>query len=269
MFFRLSSGLSLSYRSRGAGRPVVLLHPVGLRGAFWNEVVGELETEMRLIVPDARGHGDSDVPSMVFSIEDMADDVIELLRAVGSAHGGVGAVVVGCSMGGMVAQAVALRAPELLAGFVVANTGFTRNDAGRATMEARAVTAFAGMPRVLDTTLSRWFSDEVRLHRPDLVLRARDWLLDADPVVHGWSWRAIRDLAHADTLPKVGLPALMIAGSDDQSTAPATVRAMAAAVPGAIYRELADTGHLAPLERPGEFAALLRDFIAGLPPHGL
>ncbi len=261
MFFRMRSGLSLSYRSRGAGRVMVLLHPVGLRGAFWDGVVCALEGEMRLIVPDARGHGDSDVPAAAFSIEDMADDVIELLRAVG----GPGAVVAGCSMGGMVAQAVALRAPGLLAGFCVANTGYTRNDAGRATMEARALAAFAGMPRVLDTTLSRWFSEAVRLRRPDLVQRARDWLLEADPVVHGWSWRAIRDLAHADTLPGVGLPALMIAGSDDQSTAPATVRAMADAVPGALYRELADTGHLAPLERPDEFAALLREFAATLP----
>ncbi len=267
MNFRLKSGLSISYRTRGAGRPVVLLHPVGLRGAFWDQVVGELEADMRLIVPDARGHGDSDVPSAAFSIEDMADDVIELLRAVGGIPTGLRAVVVGCSMGGMVAQAAALRAPELLAGFVVANTGFTRNDVGRATMQARAVAAHGGMPRVLDTTLSRWFSDDVRLHRPDLVLRARDWLLEADPVVHGWSWIAIRDLAHEATLPKVGLPALMIAGSHDQSTAPATVRAMAAAVPGAIYRELADTGHLAPLEKPKEFAALLREFVASLPKH--
>jgi 3-oxoadipate enol-lactonase len=263
MRFRLSNGLSLRYRSRGAGRPMVLLHPVGLRLEFWDRLVTELQGELRLIVPDARGHGESDVPPAPFSLDDMADDTIELLRAVGGGK----AVVVGCSMGGMVAQAIALRAPELLAGVVVANTSHTRTAQGRAVMERRAVEAMAGMPAVLDTTLSRWFSETVRLREPEKVAQTRDWLLEADPVVHAWSWRAIRDLAHDDRLGAVHLPALAIAGSDDQSTAPAAVHATAQALANCAYRELAHCGHLAPLEQPARFAALLRDFVATLPPE--
>lgn len=262
MFFRLSSGLALQYRTRGIGRPVLLLHPVGLRGAFWAPVMAELEADVRLIVPDARGHGDSDVPQAPFSLEDMADDMIELLRCVGGGK----AVVVGCSMGGMVAQAVALRAPDLVAGLVVANTSHTRTPEGRAVMERRAAAAAPGMPGVVDSTLSRWFSAEVHLRQPEIVLLARNWLLEADPIVHAWSWRAIRDLAHDDRLGEVRVPALCIAGSDDQSTATSAIRATAQAFGDGRFRELPATGHLAPLERPAAFAALLREFIADLRP---
>ena len=55
MNFRTQSGLGIAYRSRGKGRTMVLLHPVGLSGTFWDPVVAELENDFRLITPDARG----------------------------------------------------------------------------------------------------------------------------------------------------------------------------------------------------------------------
>jgi 3-oxoadipate enol-lactonase len=238
---------------------MVLLHPVGLRGAFWNGVVAELEGAFRLIVPDARGHGDSDAPARPFTLEDLADDVAELIRAVGQPP----TILVGCSMGGMTAQALAVRAPELLAGVVIANTAHRRNDQGRATMEARAQAALQGMPATLKTTLTRWFDADVQALRPDLVLQARDWLLEADPVVHCWAWRAIRDLNHAEELGRLKIPALAIAGLHDQSTPVTAVKEMATAIPNCDYREMT-TGHLAPFEAPAEFAAHLRDFARNL-----
>lgn len=255
MRFRNSSGHSISYRSRGQGRTIVLLHPVGICGAFWGGVIAELEEEFRLIAPDARGHGDSDVPSRAFNLDDLAEDVAELIRAVGQAP----TIVAGCSMGGMTAQAIAVRAPELLSGVVIANTAHRRNDQGRATMEARAQAALNGMPTILQATLSRWFDTELQVVRPDLVLKARDWLLEADPVVHCWSWRAIRDLNYAEDLRRLNVPAMAIAGLRDQSTAVAAMKDMAASIPRCDFREM-DTGHLAPLEKPAEFAAHLRDF---------
>ena len=261
MRLRLANGLSLGFGSRGGGLPVVLLHPVGLRGAFWDGVVAALEPHCRPIAIDLRGHDESDVPAAPFGIDDMADDVIEFLRALA----GEKAVVVGCSMGGMVAQAVALRAPELLVGFVCANTGHTRTPQGRATMEQRAVQAMRGMPGVLDITLARWFSEAVRLQRPELVAQARDWLLENDPIVHGWAWRAIRDLETGDRLKSVQVPGLAIAASEDQSTAPAALRALADTLPHGLYREIPGTGHLAPFEQPALFAEWVWEFCKSLP----
>jgi 3-oxoadipate enol-lactonase len=261
MRFRLTSGLSIRYRTRGAGQLVVLLHPVGLRSEFWDPVIAELEDSFRLIAPDTRGHGGSDVSGQPFTLDDLASDVIELLRAVG----GGPAVLVGCSMGGMIAQGVALQAPDITAGLVIANTTHTRTDQGRAVMEQRAVEAAKGMPAVLQTTLSRWFNDEVQRSQPDIVAQARAWLLEADPIVHSWSWRAIRDLSYGDRLKDVRVPALAISGTDDQSAAPSAVEAMSKVFPDGTYREMTGVGHLAPLEQPARFAALLREFIGGLP----
>ena len=259
MRLRLANGLSIAYRTRGAGPAILLMHPVGARGAFWDAVIAELEGEFRLIAPDFRGHGDSDASADDFKLGDLAADMAELLRAAGQPP----AVAVGCSMGGMVAQALACEAPELRRGFVIANTAHRRDDAGRATMEQRASQAEKGMPTVLNTTLSRWFDAPTLVAKPELAARAKNWLLEADPVVHARAWRAIRDLNYAERLKANKTPALAIAGLRDQSTPVAAMRAMANDIPRCGYREI-DSGHLAPLEEPALFAALLREFAGGL-----
>jgi 3-oxoadipate enol-lactonase len=256
MRVRLNNGLSMHYGTRGSGRPVLLMHPVGLRGEFWRDVVADLEGECRLIYPDFRGHGGSDAPLAPFSLADLADDMAEMLRALAGP-----AIVAGCSMGGMVAQGMAVRTPDLVSGVVIANTAHLRNDQGRATMEQRAKAAEQGMPGTLDTTLSRWFNAAYQLKHPEKVALMRDWLSEDDPIIHAWSWRAIRDLDFVDGLRKLAMPAMAIAGLDDQSTPVATMKAMAADIPGALYREI-DSGHLAPLEQPKAFAACIREMLA-------
>lgn len=259
MRFRTSSGLSINYKTRGQGRSIVLLHPVGLCGDFWDPVMDELENEFRLIAPDARGHGGSDVPPTSFGLDELADDIADLIRAVGQAP----TVAVGCSMGGMMVQALIARAPDLLRGGIIANTAHRRNDAGRAAMEQRAQAAEAGMSATIKTTLNRWFDADMQVLRPDLVLKARDWLLNADPVVHAWSWRAIGGLNYVDQLAATHLPCMAIAGLHDQSTPVAAMQDLAASIPHCAYAEM-DTGHLAPLEKPAEFAGHIRSFLHSL-----
>lgn len=255
MRVRLSNGLSMNYGTRGNGRPVLLLHPVGLKGAFWRDVVTELENECRLIYPDFRGHGESDASLSPFSLIDLADDMIEFLRALPGPS-----LVVGCSMGGMVAQGMAVRAPELVSGLVIANTAHRRDEKSRAVMEGRAREAETNMPAVIDATLARWFNAAFQVKHPDKVALMRAWLSDADPVVHAGCWRAIRDLDFVDGLSKLTMPVMALAGSDDQSTPIAAMKAMAADIPDALYREM-DCGHLSPLEQPKLFSQHLREML--------
>lgn len=257
MRVRLSSGLSMNYGTRGKGRPVLLLHPIGLKGEFWREVVAELETECRLIYPDFRGHGDSDASLSPFTLADLADDMVEFLRALAGPT-----LVVGCSMGGMVAQGMAVRSPDIVSGVVIANTAHRRNDQGRAVMEQRAMEAETDMPAVIDTTLARWFNAAFQLRNPDKVALMREWLINADPIVHARSWRAIRDLDFVSGLQVLAMPVMAIAGSDDQSTPVAAMKSMVADIPGALYREL-NCGHLSPLEQPKAFSAYLREMLVG------
>ena len=257
MHFRLSNGLSLAYHMRGAGRIVMFLHPIGMRGAFWDGVVERIASSYRCVTIDLRGHGDSDVPRERFSLDDLADDAIELLRFE-RAHG---AVVVGCSFGGMVTQGIALKAPDLLAGIVLADTTYRQTEETRKVMQQRADAALEGMPGMLDSTLSRWFPAPFLALNPPEVQACRTWLLDDDPVVFSWGWEAIRDLDYGDRLKSIALPALVVRGSVDASSRRETMRAMAELLPRARYVEIEGAGHVAPLEQTDAFTALLRAFL--------
>lgn len=257
MRFRLKSGLALGYTTRGSGRSVVFLHPVGVSTLFWNPVVAELENEFRTIAIDTRGHGESDVPSGPFSMEDLAADIIELIRAVGSPP----CVLVGCSMGVAIANFIALAAPDLVAGMVLAGSGHGRDAASVAMLEARAKAAEAGMGAIAESTASRWLNPA---KHPELHAQVRDWLRNDDPVVHAWSWRAMRDRDYGDRLQTIRVPVLAVAGTEDLGGTPAALRAMAAVFPNGSYDEIAGAGHFAPLEEPVQFAAIVRTFIQRL-----
>lgn len=261
MKFRLKSGATLNYRTRGSGRVIVLMHPIGCRLEIWDEVMREVEGHCRAIALDFRGHGESDTDGKPFSLGDLAKDVVELVRGVG----GPPVVAAGCSMGGMVAQAMAVETPEVVAGVVIANTGHLRTDAAREMLEGRAMAAEKGMPGVIETTLARWFNDDFRRAEPQKVEMARRWLEEGDPIVHSQAWRAIRDLDYGERLVRVEKPALAIGGSEDQSTGPEVVRAMASAMKCCAYREMTGAGHLSPLEQPAAFARLVIEFMDGLP----
>jgi 3-oxoadipate enol-lactonase len=257
MRFRLKSGLSLHYRTYGIGRTMILIHPIGLNGKFWKPLVKRLNHEFRLIVPDIRGHGRSDFSADSFDLNDMAADVVELTRAIG---GSQSPIIVGCSMGGMIAQGFALQAPELTAGLVLANTSHIRDAKGRAAIEERAVATELGMSNVTDTTLLRWFDDAFRKANPKVIEEVREWLLSNDPVVHAATWRAMRDLNFGDQLKSIEKPALAIAGIKDRSVSIDQVKQISNTIPHCSFHEI-DAGHLSPLELPDEFALLLREFV--------
>jgi len=257
MHLRLSNGLALAYQNRGAGRLVVFLHPIGTRGAFWDGVVVRIAHRCRCITVDLRGHGDSDVSRDKFSLDDLAQDVIELLQVERAG----GAVVVGCSLGGMVAQGVALKAPELLAGLVLADTAHKQTPESRQMMQQRADDALKGMPAMLGATLTRWFPARfLALHGPEVQL-CRQWLLEDDPVVFSWGWEAIRDLDYGDRLKEINLPSLVLRGSEDASSRRDTMQEMARLLPRARYVEIPGAGHVAPLEQPTAFVELLLEFL--------
>ncbi len=261
MRFRLKSGLTLNYRTRGAGRVVVFLHPIGCQLGIWDGVIGELEDVCRPLAIDFRGHGGSEFDGQPFTLADLAGDVIEMINALTNAP----VVVAGCSMGGMVTQGVAATAPELISGFVIANTGHIRDEAGRKMMEARADAVATGMAAGMETTLARWFSERYRLENPDAVRRAREWLAEGDPVVHSHGWRAIGGLNFNERLEALDKPSLVISGSEDQSVGTDVMKSMAAALKHCTYHEIAGAGHLSPLEQPRQFAKAVREFLATLP----
>jgi 3-oxoadipate enol-lactonase len=179
------------------------------------------------------------------------------------AEGKAGTVVVGCSLGGMVAQGVAIKIPNLLGGLVLAGTSHKQTPESQAMMEKRAAEALGGMPSIAAATLDRWFPKSFRDAEPDVIDTARGWLLAADQTVFSRGWLAIRDLNYEAQLPKIEIPALLIRGSEDASTPLPRMQAMAELLPKGRFVSMQDVGHFAPMQEPGNFANLIRNFVAG------
>jgi pimeloyl-ACP methyl ester carboxylesterase len=188
--------------------PTLLLHGLGATAALnWATCFGPLSAVSQVIAPDHRGHGRGRRVGNRFRLADCADDAAAILRATGSSP----AVVVGYSMGGPIAQLLALRHPDLVAGLILCATArdFRGGPADRmrfATVGALAASArfgpsaMAPAPPVLPGSLRGvgWAMAEMRRHEPSAVLSAtaalgrftsREWIgsidVPATVVVHG------------------------------------------------------------------------------------
>jgi len=260
MRLALGNGRSLGYLVSGQGAVMVLLHPVGLNAHFWDAVTEHLLAHYRVIAVDCPGHGDSDVPLSFLSLDEIVGDIVTLVSALAPE----GAVVAGCSLGGMLAQGVAVARPDLVRGVVISNAGHARDDAGRAALRQRSERALAGMPAVLDDTINRWFSEPFRNSHPDIVKATSDMLLAGDPVVHARTWMAMVDLNYGLHLKRLPMPTMALTGSDDKSVSPEAFQGLVDALPHPKTHIFPGAGHVPPLEVPEDYARVLHEFAAAV-----
>lgn len=240
------------------GAPVVLLHGVGLDLTFWDLQIAALCTTHDVIAFDMPGHGLSGRLSHKPSFDDMAAILAGLIdhADAGPAH------LVGISVGGMIAQTLALQRPELVRSLSLVATLCTFPDAVRATLRERArVSRAQGMGVIAPLTLERWFPATFRGERPDVMDRATKSLLRQDAKSHAAMWDMIAALDLAARLPSLSCPTLVVAGVEDVNAPPVAARQIAGLIRGAELHELAGAGHLPPIEVPEAFNALLVDFL--------
>lgn len=242
------------------GCPIVLLHAVGLDLTWWSAQVEEFGRDHDVIALDWPNHGLSGKLGAPPSFAAMADVVEGVLTALatGPVH------LVGISFGGMVAQVVALRRPDLVRSLALVATLCTFPDAVRAALRTRADVARAqGMPRIAELSNERWFPPAFRERRPDVTDRATKALLLQDPDFHARMWEMIAELDLESQLPSVGCPTLVVVGALDVNAPRAAGETIAGLVKGAALHEMAGVGHYPPVEAPAPFNAILRRFLAG------
>jgi 3-oxoadipate enol-lactonase len=250
------NGVRLYYEVEGEGPTVLLLHPVGLDLTCWESQVEVLMPSFRVLRVDLRGHGRSDVPPPPYSLRGFTADVHSLLQQLSLAP----AHVIGLSLGGMVAQVLALELPNDVRSLVLTDTTSTLAPEARRTMIERGEAAKrAGMASVIESTLSRWFTPGFM--GSEVVARSRERLLADD--VQGWAatWHAISELDTEPRLKEIRVPTLVIIGEVDLSVPVSRARAMADQIPGAALHVLAGAPHMAPLERPDLFNPPILEFL--------
>lgn len=251
--------LRLQYLDEGprSGPPLILLHPLGLDLAVWDDVIANLDPGLRIIRHDHRGHGKSDIPPAPYTMGALVRDTERLLDHLGVK----GAVCIGPGMGGLVAQGLAVKRLDQIRGLVLSNTAAR---IGHAThWQARQADVRAhGMTYGIDARMARLFSRQFLA--TGAALRWREKLLACD--VEGYAGCAAA-MAHADFYtPTAGLtlPTLVIACNNDAVTPPDLVRETADLVAGSRFHLMRGPGHLPYVEAPTEFAGLVMGFLHGI-----
>lgn len=250
-------GRRIHYMVQGTGPVVVLLHAIGLNSTWWSPYLDALGGSFTVVAIDMAGHGLSSPVTEPVEIFDHAADVAGVIDAVGGpAH------LVGVSMGGMVAQALALDEPSRVASISLFSTMATLPSAGRAQVSARGTRARqSGLAASAEETLTRWVNPE-DMGSP-FAARCTEQILVCDLDSWAANWAAISRLDTLSRLGSVRCPALICTGSTDQSTPPDAARAIARAIPGAQLHILPGFGHMATFQHPGVFLDLLRSFMGG------
>jgi pimeloyl-ACP methyl ester carboxylesterase len=252
----------LHFDRTGDGPPVLLVMGLGLPGDAWWRTIKVLAGSFEVISFDNRGSGRSDQPTGPLSIADMAADAVAVLDAAGIAR----AHVYGISMGGMIAQELALRHPDRLGALVLGATT-ARGRAG--TPPDAATLAFLGRRAAMPIDEGRWasvpyvYSERTCVEGGDRI--STDFAHRRTYAFHPDGYRAqlAACLAH-DTVSRLGsiaAPVLVLHGKEDRMVPPANGQALAAAIPGAELMLLDDAAHMYTTDAPGADVAV-REFLA-------
>lgn len=261
--FTTSDNCSIAYTLQTAREPgaqrLALIHSLALDRSIWNGVAARLAGRAEILTYDCRGHGQSDRPSGPFTTELFAGDLAELLDELGWPS----AVVVGCSMGGCVAQAFAGMNPSRASALgLIDTTAWYGEDAPKKWRERAAAARSKGMAGMIEFQTSRWFSDRFRAAHPELVQQMTDVFLANDLECYAATCVMLGDADLRPVLPSLRLPVAVIVGEEDYATPVAMARDLHEAIPGSALTVLPGGRHLTPVECPDQITAELLALMA-------
>jgi len=233
--------------------PLVLLHALGTDLALFDGLIALLPG-LRILRVDVRGHGLSDAPPDPYSMGALIRDVERLVDHAGFRD----AVVLGVSLGGLIAQGLAVKRLDLVRAMVLSNTAARIGSPAMWHDRCQQIAA-TGLEPYADGAMERMFGRNWRDEPAMPATRAR--LVSTDP--QGWIGCA-RAIAGADfyaTTAALTLPTLVLAGDRDGTTPPDLVRETADLIRGSEFHLIRGAGHLPFLEKPQACAALITDFL--------
>jgi 3-oxoadipate enol-lactonase len=258
-----SDDAEIAYWALGDGPPVVLLHPFPAHHEFWLPVAEALSTRYRVILPDLRGHGDSDVGQGPATMEKHAADIARVMD-----DGEVGrAPLIGVSIGGYALFEFWRKYRGRVAALGLCNTKAPADgpEARAGRLQAASDVLERGTEPFLESMIPRLLGKTTRETRPDLV----------DGV-----WRMVRRMSPEDvaqvqrgmaarpdsveTLKTINVPTLIVTGDEDILTGVNEAELMRQNIAGSQMRVLPKAGHYAAWEQSEEAARLLRQFLDGL-----
>jgi 3-oxoadipate enol-lactonase len=256
-----SDAPTLFYQDEGHGPPVLLVHGVGADGSSWDTIAASLADGFRPIWLDLRGHGRSGHIEGGCTLDDFVRDAVDVLDAAGVAR----ARVVGFSLGGMIAQALALQHPDRVDRLVLLSAVAGRTEAERERVRQRLeVLRTEGIAAITGAAQERWFTPGFIERNPDVVAARMRQLQDnhAPSYAAAYTVFSLSDLG--DRLYAIRQPTLIATGEHDQGSNTRMAEFMHREIAGSQLRILPGLRHSVLVEAPDQIAALLRDFLAGV-----
>lgn len=245
-------GTRIAYALHGHGKDgIALIHSLAMDRRFWQPVVERLIRAAPVLTFDCRGHGQSDKPRGPYTVELCARDVADLLDHVGWSR----ALVAGASMGGCITLAFAAAYPARTSALgLIDTTAWYGAEARKQWAERAGKAAKDGMSALVDFQTTRWFGDQFRAQRPDVVADCVDMFLanDVQAYVETCKMLGAADLRAA--LPTLAMPATIVVGDEDYATPVAMAEALHRGIKGSTLTVLAGARHLTPLEAPERIA---------------
>jgi len=253
--------VTIKYDIEGpADAPVIACsHCLAGSSDIWETQAIALREKFRVLRYDTRGHGNSSAPEGPYSMEMLASDTAALFEAVGieKAH------FMGISMGGMIAQVLALKYPERVSSLILCDTACSIPKAAGPIWEERMAEAEdKGMAAIVDGTLERWLSQDFRIHSPATTERIREIILNTPVSGFIGCCHAIKNFDVADSLAELTVPALIMVGENDPGTPVDSALQIQENLRGSELAVLPHACHLSNIEAADAFNKRLLYFLA-------
>jgi pimeloyl-ACP methyl ester carboxylesterase len=264
---KISTG-ELAYVDRGSGVPVLLVHGFPLDHTMWDSQIQSLSQHSRVVAPDLRGFGKSPLGPLDstggISMERYADDLAEFLDALAIAAEQP-IVFVGLSMGGYIAWQFVRKYGSRLRGLALLDTRSLADTdearAGRIKMAENV--AEWGSDRVAEMMGPKLVAPAAYIANSKVVAELRRVVTSTSPAAIAAAQRGLAARPDMTSfLPKIAVPTLVLVGVEDAISPPAEMQAIAAAIPGAQYVVIHNSGHMTTMENPAAVNAALTRFIA-------
>jgi 3-oxoadipate enol-lactonase len=237
---------------------VVLLHALATHQGLWSPQRPVWQRALRLISIDLPGHGQSPHLAHADNLEAMAQEVLAVIDFLGLDR----VAVVGLSLGGMLAQALALQHGPRISALVIAHATARTDPTVREIWNQRIAQFEAGSRDDLcASTLQRWFPRDFAEQSPLTMAWVADMIRSTSAAGYVSAIRAIQGLDHWDRLPHITAPALVVAGQADAAVPITLARQLVERLPQGRLCELEGTGHLGNLQSPTRFTEVVGGFL--------
>ncbi|NGN42342.1 3-oxoadipate enol-lactonase [Mesorhizobium sp. CGMCC 1.15528] len=255
-------GVTLHYQLIGgpADKPVIVFaNSLGTDFRIWRDVIIRLAGDFPIVTYDKRGHGLSDVGAAPYSIDDHVDDLAGLLDHLKVKN----AIICGLSVGGLIAQGLYARRPDLVRALALCDTAHKIGTADSwntriATVESK------GIEVLVEPVMKLWFTPAFHKDRKDELTGYSNMLMRQPVAGYTGTCAALRDADYTQAAKAIAVPTLCVVGDQDGSTPPDLVRSMADLIPGSRFEIIAGAGHIPCVEQPEALVDLIRGFIADL-----